>query len=912
MVSIDPRRFPLSQASPSHPSSFLWHDGIRQSKLRPPDLPGDILLRPRLQARLNERPFPITLLVAPAGFGKSTIAAAWASQHAPTAWFTADAGDLSLERFWAHTYLALSSVAPGLGDLVEASMQIPYRAPAAELGRILADELADYGELLHIVIDDIHLIPEGDVHEFLSGLLALAPPSLRLLLTARVAPPLPLNRLRLQGQINEIGSDDLLFNDDEVRAFLAQVRPGSCVDGADGTAARVQRRTGGWAAGLRLATLNRGVDLLEVGPEVDPSSLDYQLLDPLLEETMMGLQPGARQMLLRAALPERFTVSLIQAVSGGGASSQAAQDVLQFARNSGICRRSARFGGAWFEFHPLFRSLLLRHLEQGESPRTLAALHRRVAEWFAASDVVDAAITHYLAAGDAEGAATLIKRQVQPALAREDWPSVARWLALLPRDLVEAEPRLLLAQGWVLHFRGLGRQLVDVLGTLAKRLNDADTPADVVDSLRAEAMLMQYGSLVPFQVDPEGARAAVQGFAAQLTPSQVFAMGIAQTGIGMGLHATGRTREGVTYLEEVLERAPAPIDAAAVRPMIGLLWIHGQASHVGEAAAVAQAMLEITERNSLRLSAGWARRFLGDASYEQNDLDGAMAHYTAIVHDHDFFHLAGVREALFGLALVSVAQGRADDAWRALRRAREIMVGADALEHLALLEAYTAYLALATGDHSRALAWARGHAPDINSVPLFIGLHPTVVRAMIFIVAGDGGEAADAMGILEEVATRCAHGNYGATLARVNALLGVAHMKQGNSDLGVAAMGESLAGGAARGFTRTYLDLLPLFQPQLQALAVRGLFPPGIAAAIVDTAVPHEESREVGAVGLLTEREREVLAALFQRLSYKEIAENLYISPATVKRHASSIYSKLGVSGRTEAIRAARELGWQT
>lgn len=907
MASIDPRRVPRSHTALVPLQPLQWHDRVRRSKLYPPELPADVLRRSRLLARIHDGQYPVTLLVAPAGFGKTTLAASWATQNPPTAWLTADEDDGSLSRFWVHLHAALGSVAPGLGELVAASLAIPHRASATELGRVLADELSDHGEHVRIVIDDFHLIPTGEVHDFLTGFLDLVPPSVQLLLTARVEPPLALDRFRLRGQVNDILSEELLFSDDEVLAFPAHVPADGGTRFTSEEARVVWQQTGGWAAGLRIVSMRRSVEARALRRCVTQPVLDHQLLAPLLEETVEGFAPEARQMLLRAALPDRFAPPLLHALAGTDAEHDVVRDIVQFASGSGICRRVTYLAGDWFEFHPLFGSLLRQQLAQSETPAGLAALHARAAEWFAANAMYDAAIVHRVAAGDAPAAAALIARQVQPTLAREDWPSVARWLALLPREVVEAEPQLLLAQGWMLHFRGLPRQLAEVLVKIATRLDAADIdPADA-EPMWAEAMLMKYGSLIPFQVDPERTLADVRVYAAQLTPSQIFAAGIAQTAIGIGLHATGRTREAVAYLEGALERAPTPIDAASVRLITGLLWVKGQSSHAADVVAVAHATSNISERNGLRLSAGWARRFLGDASYEQDDLDGAMAHYTAIVHDHEFFHLAGVREALFGLALVYVAQGRAEDAWRALRRAREIMVGADALEHLTLLEAYTAYLALMTGDHHRALAWARSRVPQIDSAPLFIGLHPTVIRATILSVAGDDAELTAAITELGEFGLRCARGNYGAALARVNALLGVAHLKQGDTARAVAAMRESLEDGVARGFARTYLDLLPLFAPQMRALATQGLFSPVIQmAAMADDAEQDQEPLLGGVFSLLTEREQEVLAALFQRLTYKEIAEKLYISPATVKRHASSIYSKLGVSGRTEAISVAR------
>ena len=910
VVTEDLRRIAQRRISAGLTLPAMPYDRVRHSKLRQPELPAGVLRRQRLLDRIDDGQWSATLVIAPAGFGKTTLAAAWASQSPPAIWLTADEDDATLTRFWAHLHSALGNVVPGLGDLVEASLAIPHRASAAELGRILADEIADHGDEVRIVIDDMHRIPTGEVHDFLIGLLDLAPPSLRLLLTARFEPPLALDRFRLRGKINDILGEELLFTEDEVRALPASLPFDGGIGFTPDDAEVLRQQTGGWAAGLRLASLRRNVDS-QASRHVRAAALDHQLLAPLLEETLAGFEPEARQILLRAALPDGFTAPLLLALGGEDVTDDVAREVLQFGRSTGISRRSTHLGGDWYEFHPLFRSLLAQKLAQSETASSLAALHERAAAWFAANAMYDAAITHHLAAGNTAAAAALIESQVQPALAREDWPSVAQWLALLPQELVEAEQQLLLAQAWMLHFRGLPRQLVDVLATLSKRLEGEDIAPDDARSLQAEMTLLRYCSLVPFQIDPSGTLAISQQIPSQIVPSHVFARGFAQTMHGIALHVAGRTHEAVAYLEGGLERAPAPIDAATIRLMIGLLWVHGQASHVREVAAVAEALDDLAGRHRLRLSAGWARRFLGDASYEQDDLEGAISHYSVIVQDHDFLHLAGVREALFGLALVYVAQGREDDAGRALRRAREIMVSANALEHLALLEAYTAYVALLTGDHNRALAWARSHEPEIDSAPLFMGLHPTVIRAVMLMVAGEDAEVADAVRILEQVAARSTGGNYGATLARVNALLSVGYLKQGDTARGLTAMRASLRGGLARGFTRTYLDLIPLFGSQMRTLAAQGLFPAALEAAIVEGVAPDQGTLTSGLGGMLTEREREVLAALFQRLTYKEIAEKLYISPATVKRHASSIYSKLGVSGRTEAIRAARSLGWQ-
>lgn len=897
---------PLQLAPPA--ASLAWFDGVRRSKIRRPEAPARALRRPRLLAQIDAGQAPLTLIVAPAGFGKSTIAAEWASQGRPAIWLTADAADASLARFWAHLRAGLGGVAPGLGELVTASLELPHRAAAAELGRIFADELLDHGEPLRMVIDDAHLIPAGEVHDFLNGLLELAPPSLRLLVTARIEPPIALSRFRLRGQVQDIGSAELLFDSDEIRAFLANVSGA----GRPVTAAEIEtmrRQTGGWAAGLRLVSLRRTADERQARHSAAPPTLDHQLLGPLLSETMASFSPQARRTLLRAAIPESFTATLVHELGGGETPYSMVGEVLQFASSSGICRPAARDGGDWLEFHPLFRDLLLQQLAQTESPQHVAALHTCAATWFAANGMVDEAISHHLAAGDLAAAVALVEQQAQPALAREELPSIARWLALLPPEVVAENPRLLLAWGWVLHFRGLNRQLADLLASIANLLARGGLSAADATLLRTEAALMDYGTLLPFQIDAGEALSATQRAAAQLTPAQVFAAGLAHAGIGVALHANGRTREGVGYLENMVARAPAPIDAAAIRLWLALLWIHTQASHLSEVAAVAQAAHELASRHDLRLSAGWASRFLGDACYEQNDLDGAIAHYTAIVQDHEYFHLAGVREALFGLALTYRAQGRLDEARRALQRVREIMLAAGALEHLPLLEAYAAYLALSMGEPDRALAWARSHAPEVDSAPLFLSLHPAMIQAAIFSAAGDDADLTAALEALHVLQERCERGHYDATLIRVDALLAVTHMKRGDVAPAVAAMRRALASGVPRGFVRIYLDLLPIFPAEMRALAALTRFPPAVEAAMPDVAMPGSPpALPTSALEMLTEREGEVLAALAERQTYKEIAASLYISPATVKRHVSNVYSKLGVSGRREAVRAAQEL----
>jgi LuxR family maltose regulon positive regulatory protein len=424
---------------------------------------------------------------------------------------------------------------------------------------------------------------------------------------------------------------------------------------------------------------------------------------------------------------------------------------------------------------------------------------------------------------------------------------------------------------------------------------------------------MRHGTLLPIQIDPERALATLRAVIDHVPPDRRYQYGLAWTLYGMALHATGQRHEAVEQLARVAEAETDRLDAGSTRRLFGLLFVHWQAGNLERVQNIARTTHEMASRRGLRLSASWGHRFLGDVLYERDDLEGAIGQYAIVARDYESFHLTGLREAHFGLALAYHAAGRTAEGWRALRRGREILLDAGALEHVPVLEAHEAYLALLSGELPRALSWARDSELGVDSAPLYYVVHPSGIRAATLCAAGDARRIAEATALLEELRQRAARAHFTGALVRIEALLAVAQVKRGAHDAGVAAMGRSLATGGPQGYTRTYLDLLPLFTPELRQLAPRVELPAALCAALETPSVPPTRvvpTRGRQPIETLTAREHDVLVALAERRTYKEIADQLFIAPATVKRHASSIYSKLDVGGRHHAIRVARELGW--
>ncbi|MCA9879569.1 MAG: hypothetical protein KC442_17375 [Thermomicrobiales bacterium] len=854
----------------------------------------------------------VTLMVAPAGFGKTIAAAEWARRSPEAAWLTVDAGDAVLERFWAYLREALQHVAPAFGHLVTHALTSPQRPPAEALGQLLADELLDATAPVRLVIDDLHTITPGEVHAFLQGLLEAFPPALQLVITSRIDLPFSLERARLRGVVRDLRSADLLFSEGEARALVAHIVQQATHSSIDTLADALLRETHGWPAGahLRALAFRHETELPDVTHE-QTTATESQLLGLLLNDILSGLSAAERCVLLRSALPEAVTPQLMAALAydHGASTALGLSSLILFAQATDLWRPSARFGGDWLEFHPLFREILQRQLAQEASAEEIRDLHRRIADWLEAVELTEAAIPHRVAAGHIDAAVALVEQAVEPAFARENWAAVAKWLALVPDDIVRQRPELLVSRAWVTHLRGQALYQHDLLHVLRSRIDQGDLEEARKRGLQAEMDLLAFGSLVPIQVDPGAVTAITRQAITHIPSTNRFPHGFGWGILGLALQAAGRREEAVELLTAWAESTPDHADAASVRGLLGLLFVYTQAGDLETAANVAHFTLDITERHGLRLTAGWAHRFLGDILYEQDDLDGACAHYTAMIRDHEFAHLTALRAAMLGLAMSHHALGQSADAWRTLRRCRDIISTVNALEHLPALAADEAYLALRDGQTHQALSWARSHQPEVDSTSLHLLGHPAYLRAMIFSTTGTQPEQEEAIAILSALRDRATRAHFAGPLVRFNALAAVALIRQGAHEMAVRLMRQSLAVGMRRGFNRTYLDLLPGFAEEMTALAADVTFPATVLAALN---APEDDShtaiRMPPAPSVLTRREQEMLQALSQRLSYKEIAEQFFISPLTVKSHASNIYSKLGATGRIEAIRIARDM----
>jgi len=542
---------------------------LLQTRLQPPLLPADITARPRVN-RLMQRgaEHKLLLVTAPAGYGKTTAVLCWVQQQPqPVAWLALDAATNDLNGFVAYVVAAVQRVAPDActrtAPLVEGG-----QAPAAVLLAALVNDLAGLTQRIVLVLDDYDSVAAGAngagaAHEFMAALIDALPPTIRVIMTCRANPPLPLARWRGRGDLAEIRAADLRSDDSETPALLAAMIGASLSPAVVET---IQARTEGWVTGLRLAALSLQrsdpAQLLAAFEQAGSVSIRDYLLDEVLQR-----QPEAVQdFLLTTSLLDRFCAPLCAALLHDEGVSVAAElasrTMLDHVTAAGLFVTLLDEAGEWRRYHPLFAELLRLRLQHLVGAGRVAALHGAAGRWFARQGLVDAAIHHLLAGGDVAAAAEVVAAQFQAALNREEWPQLERWLALLPEAEVASHPVLLLARAWCeqLHFAvaaipPLLARFDALLPTLA--------PADAVVLAGRAASLHAFVLLL--RSDPAAALAQTEISLKEAPADDRYPRSIAALVHALALHMVGRGEEAESWLLDLLRAARGRVDAFTIR-----------------------------------------------------------------------------------------------------------------------------------------------------------------------------------------------------------------------------------------------------------------------------------------------------------------------------------------------------------
>ncbi len=892
------------------PSTVL-HDsatGLVGTKLTPPRLLRDHVNRPRLTAQLdasNDR--PLLLLRAPAGSGKSTLLAEWLGQLSlACGWVSLDEGDNELERFLSYVLAAIRRCFPQGRLATRDLLQAPVLPPLDALVASLADDLGQLPEDFVLVLDDYHCITDPQIHELLQQVLRHPPERLHLVIATRAEPPWPLTRLRVRGQVTELRYEDFLFTVEEAAAFLRQMLGDAF--GHD-LAVTLHDESEGWAAGLQLMALTirgRSPESVRATLTMDPGD-DIEAI--LLEEVFSRQANHVQDRLLHMSILNRFCASLCEAVdtaSEGGAWGEA---FLSWLGNANLFVIPIDARHEYFRFHHLFQQFLEERLREQCSPAEIAALHLRASRWFEARGLIEEAIHHTLAAGLTQEAGEIVARHRHQLYNQDQFARLTRWLRLLPSEAREHHPGLLLAEARIATMNWRFMEAAVFLDHAELELGRV--PLEPAAAELAEAELLALRSILDFWAgDAERVAAAARHLLAVLPPDQSHLLGLAHTGMTTSAYLKGDLDEALGYLEiQLASTAPQdPSYAWLLQTQAFLFWLHGDFSRLQQAAT---RLRQVSEAMELADQEALAHFLLGAVHYSRNELDAAETHLSRAFGARFIMRLMWWSQAAGLLALTLQARGQGDEAQRIIDDAHAFLLERHAMRLLPNIGAFQAELDRREGRYAQAVAWARQATPGPLTWALAV-VEPRLAQVRALLAEDDAAAQDQAATILAEVRAFCARLPNRRLCLEVDALKALLEERLGNHDSALGMLRQIVQDTGSDGWVRLFTDLGGDMEDLLRQLP-RGAVSPRALERILATfpvqqrAVAAPDQSQL--IEPLSKRELEVLALLGARDSNKEMAERLFISPGTVKRHTISIYRKLDVNDRRQAVARAVELG---
>ncbi|MEV0794220.1 LuxR C-terminal-related transcriptional regulator [Kribbella sp. NPDC050459] len=840
---------------------------VLATKLFRPARRSGLVARPWLLERLDGVLTPghrLALVSAPAGFGKTTLVGEWAARHERVGWLSLDDGDNALPRFLAHLWAAL----PGL-RVAPPAADVPTVAALTAVVNDYADR--DGGPTV-LVLDDYHAIEALDVHEAVAFLLDHLPDQLHLVLSTRADPPFPVARLRARGQLTEIRVDDLRFAEPEAGAFLNDVM-GLRLAGDDVRA--LEGRTEGWVAGLQMAALSlRGAP--DVAGFIDAFTGSHRFVIDYLADEVLARQPAdARDFLLRTAVLDRLTGPLCDAVTGRTGSSQ----VLDELDRGNVFVVALDPDRVWYRYHHLFRDVLRARL-LAEHPEALPRLHRAASDWYAAQHLAPEAVRHALAADDHERAGRLIEEALpEVRRARQD-AVLLGWIRSLPESVVQRNPVLCIAAAWSSMMAGeldrMARWLDAAEAALQAGAQDpelAATWADTEDLRTAPAMLLIYRAALAqargeVQATVESARGALDLAATE----DHFVRGAAGGFLALAAWAAGDVEEALATFSTAVRELHAAgnfVDEQDSTVVMGDLWL--AAGRPSRARQGFEQTLAAATRNGEPYPRVTADLHVGLAELDRelDDLDSAEAHLeTARVLAAQGSITENRHRWYVAMAQVKVARGDFTAALQSLDEA-EKLYRRGSYPELRPIAAMRARVHLAAGDLVAAEAWVR----DIPDAVSYLNEYGQLTRARLMIRRGE-----DVQELLDRLQAD-ADGRRAGSLLEIGVLRALAHQTRGDH-------------AAAQAVLRETLDAAPEPEQYRRLLLDEGLTP-----------------AQTTLIEPLTERELDVLRLLDTELTGPEIARRLYVSLNTLRTHTKRIFTKLGATNRSGAVRRARERG---
>jgi LuxR family transcriptional regulator, maltose regulon positive regulatory protein len=897
-------------------------DTLLPTKLYRPQIRPGFVSRPRLIAQLNNGlARRLTLLSAPAGFGKTMLLAEWGENYESRimkdeeglhnsspiipdldfAWLSLDEQDNDPARFLTYLTAALQQADPAIGQTALPWLQSSQTVPAETILTLLINDLSRRRGKIGLILDDYYLIRNPAVHTALAFFLDHAPPQLHLVVAGRSDPPLSLARWRVRGELNEIRAADLRFTAEEIAHFLAQAvaqpLPQTATD-------LLAERTEGWAAGLQLVAVSlRGLEPKAAAEFIQSfGGTNRHVFAYLVEEVWQRSPLHIQQFLLQTTLLDRLTASLCKAVVGpdGVLADHSVQEMLDYLVANNLFLTPLDEQGQWFRYHTLFAETLQARL-QATDPGLVPELHRRAGRWYAAQGYSEQAIDHALAAHDYEMAAGLIDTAVNQLWPKGHLELPLSWLSALPAETRQASLSLELLYAWLLllHDRRAGaEEQIARAGQQLAMLSPDDPDAA---QYRGRWAAIQ-GAMAATHLETAAAATWMESALAQLPVGDIHWRQVAMMGLGLAQLAAGQAGPANVTLNQVALTCEQNDDLylafTAWWRQMEACWAQGQLHAAANCLDHLERLAERDEGNWLALPANAA---IGRAmlAYERNKLAEARHLLaTALPQVWPGGQPRVALQAYLTLARLDQAEGQRSQMEAHLAQADELVRRFNLTAEQMMVTAVTARLLLATGELLEARWQLENQAIGPQSSP---GFHHEAALLSLVRLCLAQRQPDEALAILTRLQATAEQDERHGSLLEIALLQALALAQKQRFEPALAHLNRALALAEPEKYGRIFINE----GRPLRHLLAQISSPTPYAASLL----AQMDTRPAAASDALTARELEILRMVAAGASNQAIADQLVISLGTVKGHLNHILSKLAVQNRTAAVARARKLG---
>ncbi|WP_258181341.1 LuxR C-terminal-related transcriptional regulator [Burkholderia multivorans] len=867
-----------------------------RTKLAPASARGIVSRIARLGRLRRGRDRRLTLVCAPAGYGKTTLLAEWRNalveSNVKVAWVSLDQDDDNASIFSSYVVASIVDATGGVGTRAQRLLRDRALIPLKTVFDELLNEVESSGVELFLMLDDFDRLASPIIHGAMFELLRYAPSNLHIVLSCRSIPALPLSYFESRDQLVRIDENDLRFDDTETRSFFERIA-GKPLNAEN--VERLRAATEGWVSGLQLAALalRDDSDAARVAEQV--SRARGGIAAYLNENVMTQVPDAIRLFLLHTAVLDEMTPALCEALTGRGD----ALDCLEWLNEHNLFIRSIDGDRGRYRYHALFLQYLREELALRE-PDAIAGLHRRASEWYAVERQWPDAVRHALAAGDFDAAAGWVEACAMKLIASSDVRTVLDWVSRLPEQALAGRLRLRIAHAWAL---ALSMQMIDARRALEALESDVDAGRLDTDAVTATELLAVRSLITALSDHSTEALHLGERVLAAGPPSGSWIEQIGQTTLSFGLGYAGR-------LNDALElRARAERAASGHEPLFANVYrrnMSGLAEFVaGLSAATA-------------LSAG----YLSAIYYEWNDWQKVRdAQIDRVDIAMQACSLGPLLRFVQTAAMLQFHAGHEARAHELLDEGDHIACSRQWLRLRVACMATGIRLYLSAGKQTQAHRVARALAslvpaapPEETSSRLETWQMARSAHARLLLADARADEAVQVMATVNDV---LAARGFNWMAAQAAVLRAVACEQAGDHDTALAMLVRSLEYGQGNGLVRTFVDegppvetMLARLQKQLDRFPAVGTWYPRELMRAFDAqrAVRAAPAGRTAVVGNLSAREVEILDYVARGLSNKEIARALRVAPETIKWHLKNIFEKLNVTSRIQAVRTGLAL----